>query len=48
MTSAFEESGCAVCGQLRLLTDLTPIDRCGCDLTPLIVDDVDEKPNRKR
>lgn len=38
--SAIEESGCAVCGQLKLFTDLIPIDRCDCDLSLLIVSNV--------
>ena len=33
--SAFEESGCAVCGELKLHTDLTPIQDIGCDLLHL-------------
>jgi hypothetical protein len=37
---AFEESGCAVCGQLKLRTDLTPIPECGCDFSSLVVDGV--------
>ena len=34
--SAFEESGCAVCGELKLRNDLTPIQNCGCDLSSLV------------
>ena len=38
--SVIEESGCVVCGQLKLLTDLIPIDRCDCDLSLLIISNV--------
>ena len=41
--SAFEESGCAVCGELKLRTDLTPIQDIGCDLSSLISDGVTRK-----
>lgn len=34
-----EETGCAVCGQLKLLSDLTPLDSIDCSLSPL------EEPN---
>ncbi|KAJ3521857.1 hypothetical protein NMY22_g12139 [Coprinellus aureogranulatus] len=34
--TAFEESGCAVCGQLKLLTDLTPLANIDCSLDPLV------------
>lgn len=34
--SRFEESGCAVCGQLTLLADLVDLDEAGCSLSPLI------------
>jgi hypothetical protein len=33
---AFEEAGCAVCGQLTLATDLSPVDSLECSLDPLI------------
>jgi hypothetical protein len=38
--SAFEESGCAVCGQLKCSTDLTPLRDSGCNLSCLIVEGV--------
>jgi len=38
--SAFEESGCAVCGELKLHADLTPIQDSGCDLSCLVSDGV--------
>ena len=34
--SAFEESGCAVCGELKLRTDLTAIQDSECDLSSLV------------
>jgi hypothetical protein len=34
--STFEESGCAICGQLTPHAELTPIPDCACDLSPLI------------
>ncbi|KAJ3544805.1 hypothetical protein NMY22_g2652 [Coprinellus aureogranulatus] len=34
--AAFEESGCAVCGQLTLLTNLIPLADVDCSLDPLI------------
>ncbi|KAF5340793.1 hypothetical protein D9611_007531 [Ephemerocybe angulata] len=32
----FEESGCASCGQLTLLTELTPLESLACSLDPLV------------
>ncbi|KAF5328907.1 hypothetical protein D9611_014251 [Ephemerocybe angulata] len=34
--SCFEEAGCAVCGQLTLLTELKPIESLDCPLDPLV------------
>jgi len=34
--STFEESGCAVCVQLTLYSELIPVAECGCDLSPLV------------
>lgn len=34
--SRFEESGCSVCGQLTLLSDLSDLDDLGCSLSPLV------------
>ena len=34
--STFEESGCAVCGQLTPYSELIPVANCGCDLSPLV------------
>jgi hypothetical protein len=39
----FEESGCAVCGQLTLLKDLTPLDSVDFSLDPLVEQDVARK-----
>ena len=41
--SAFEESGCAVCGELTLRANLTPIQDSGCDLSSLTSDGVTRK-----
>ncbi|KAF6753995.1 hypothetical protein DFP72DRAFT_813347, partial [Ephemerocybe angulata] len=32
----FEEAGCAVCGLLTKVTELTPLDSIGCSLDPLL------------
>ncbi|KAJ2914801.1 hypothetical protein MD484_g5620, partial [Candolleomyces efflorescens] len=36
LPSRFEEAGCAVCGQLTLLSDLTPLDPAEVNLDPLV------------